>query len=59
MVTFGAKGRDGEATRSSAGDRGDGLLLIVPPDVPTAQVIERLVTVLPAMLKRHNRAYND
>ncbi len=31
----------------------------MPPDVPTAQVIERLVTVLPAMLKRHNRAYND
>lgn len=40
-------------------DRGDGLLVIVSPDVPTAQVIERLVTVLPPRLKRHNRTYSD
>lgn len=39
-------------------DRGDGLLVIVSPDVPTAQVIERLVTVLPSRLKRHNRTYS-
>jgi hypothetical protein len=38
-------------------DRGDGELIIVPPDIPTAQVIERLVGVLPAELKRHNRTY--
>lgn len=36
-------------------DRGDGLLIIVPPDIPTAQVIERLVTVLPTGLERHNQ----
>ena len=40
-------------------DRGDGLLVIVSPDVPTAQVIERLVTFLPPRLKRHNRTYSD
>lgn len=40
-------------------DRGDGLLIIVSPGVPTAQVIERLVTVLRAELARHNRIYSD
>ena len=39
-------------------DRGDGLLVIVSPDVPTAQVIERLVTMLPPQLKRHNLTYS-
>ncbi len=39
-------------------DRGDGLLVIVPPGVPTALVIERLVTVLSHELKRHNRIYS-
>ena len=39
-------------------DRGDGLLIIVPPSIPTAQVIERLETVLPHELKRHNRLYS-
>jgi hypothetical protein len=40
-------------------DRGDGLLIIVSPDIPTAQVIDRLVTGLPHELKRHNRIYRD
>ena len=40
-------------------DRGDGLLIVVPPDIPTAQVIERLLTVLPPSLKRHNRTHSD
>lgn len=39
-------------------DRGDGLLIIVPPGIPTAQVIERLVMILPRELKRHNRIYS-
>jgi len=39
-------------------DRGDGLLVIAAPDVPTVQVIERLVTALPARLKQHNRTYS-
>ncbi len=38
-------------------NRGDGELIIVPPDIPTTQVIERLVSVLPAELTRHNRTY--
>ncbi|HXT90601.1 MAG TPA: cyclic nucleotide-binding domain-containing protein [Trebonia sp.] len=39
-------------------DRGDGLLVIVSPEFPTAQVIERLVSVLPSQLKRHNLIYS-
>ena len=39
-------------------DRGDGVLVIVSPDVPTAEVIERLVTMLPPQLKRHNLTYS-
>jgi CRP-like cAMP-binding protein len=40
-------------------DRGDGLLVIVAPDIPTAQVLERLMTGLPPRLKRHNRTHSD
>ena len=39
-------------------DRGDGLLIVVPPDVSTARVIDRLLTVLPAELRRHNRIHS-
>ena len=38
-------------------DRGDGLLSVVPPTVPTANVIERLVGELPAALELHNNAF--
>jgi CRP-like cAMP-binding protein len=40
-------------------DRGDGLLVIVAPNIPTAQVLDRLVTALPPRLKRHNRTHSD
>jgi cyclic nucleotide-binding protein len=40
-------------------DRGDGLLIVAAPGVPTAQVIERLVTALPPRLKQHNRTYSE
>jgi Cyclic nucleotide-binding domain len=40
-------------------DRGDGLLVIVAPDVPTAQILERLAATLPSCLKRHNRTFSD
>ena len=40
-------------------DRGDGLLTVVPPSVPTAKVIEHLHKELPAALGEHNRAYRD
>jgi hypothetical protein len=39
-------------------DRGDGLLVIVSPEFPTAQAIERVVTMLPPQLKRHNLTYS-
>jgi CRP-like cAMP-binding protein len=39
-------------------DRGDGLLTVVPPSVPTNQVIEHLHRELPAALDEHNRAYH-
>ncbi|MFI0481047.1 cyclic nucleotide-binding domain-containing protein [Actinomadura sp. 9N215] len=35
-------------------DRGDGALIIVPPDVPTAAVIDPAITWLAARLRRHN-----
>lgn len=50
-----ALGTAGDTCRRE--DRGDGELIIVPPDIPTAHVIERLIGVLPAQLKRHNRSY--
>jgi hypothetical protein len=40
-------------------DRGDGLLTIVPPSVPTALVIRHLHEQLPAALREHNRAHRD
>jgi hypothetical protein len=36
-------------------DRGDGVLVIVPPDVPTRAVADPLLAVLAAELRRHNR----
>jgi CRP-like cAMP-binding protein len=36
-------------------DRGDGLLTVIPPSVPTADVIALLHKELPAALDRHNR----
>jgi CRP-like cAMP-binding protein len=38
-------------------DRGDGLLVVVPPEIPTTAVLERLLTVLPAELWQHNSAH--
>jgi len=40
-------------------DRGDGLLTIVPPSVPTARIIEHLHKELPAALEEHNRVHPD
>lgn len=36
---------------------GDGLLIVVPPVIPTSTVMERLHRALPAELARHNYAY--
>lgn len=40
-------------------DRGDGLLIVVPPDVPTARIMERLHRELPGELALHNRTYGE
>lgn len=40
-------------------DRGDGLLTVVPPSVPTAKIIEHLHKELPAALEEHNRAHGE
>ena len=40
-------------------DRGDGLLTVVPPSVPTAKVIGHLHKELPTALEEHNRVHRD
>jgi hypothetical protein len=40
-------------------DRGDGHLIVVPPTVPTARIIERLHRELPAELRMHNHTYGE
>jgi class 3 adenylate cyclase len=37
----------------------DGLLTVVPPGIPTATVIQRLVRELPQALDRHNGTHRD
>jgi CRP-like cAMP-binding protein len=38
-------------------DRGDGVRLVIPPDIATRKVVECLIDRLPQELKRHNRTY--
>jgi hypothetical protein len=38
-------------------DRGDGLLIVAPPSIPTAELIERVNDDLPRRLRLHNRTY--
>jgi len=40
-------------------DRGDGLLTVVPPSVPTVRIVQHLHRELPAALAEHNRAHPD
>lgn len=40
-------------------DRGDGLLVVVPPAFPTITVMERLHRNLPEELRRHNDAHDE
>jgi len=40
-------------------DRGDGLLIVVPSSIPTAEVLERLTTALPPVLRAHNRIHRE
>jgi class 3 adenylate cyclase len=38
-------------------DCGDGLLMVIRPDIPTQRVVECLVNALPPALRRHNDTY--
>lgn len=40
-------------------DRGDGHLIVIPPTVPTARVVERLHRNLPGELRMHNHTYGE
>jgi len=42
-----------------AEDRGDGLLIVAPPQVPTARIIEGIHRELPARLAVHNNTYAE
>jgi hypothetical protein len=39
-------------------DRGDGHLIVIPPSIPTVQVLRALFLALPDALRRHNLLYN-
>ena len=40
-------------------DRGDGLLMVVRPDIPTQRVVECLINALPPALRKHNGTYAE
>jgi hypothetical protein len=40
-------------------DRGDGILTVIPPGVPTAEAMDQLIHVLPRELDRHNSGHHD
>lgn len=42
----------------SFADRGDGLLIVAPPSVPTMALLKRLIAVLPGELCKHNATHD-
>jgi class 3 adenylate cyclase len=50
---------DGIFDSCSMEDRGDGLLMVVRPDIPTQQVVECLLNALPSALRKHNDMYSS
>jgi hypothetical protein len=40
-------------------DRGDGHLIVIQASVPTAEIVERLATALPPLLRSHNRIHRE
>jgi CRP-like cAMP-binding protein len=40
-------------------DRGDGILIVIPPEIPTAKIMNQLRRVLPPALDQHNRSHRD
>lgn len=40
-------------------DRGDGMLIVVPPQAPPARVVDPMLSLLTARLRRHNHAASE
>jgi hypothetical protein len=40
-------------------DRGDGLLIVAPPSIPTARIMEGIHRELPARVRAHNSTYTE
>ena len=40
-------------------DRGDGLLIVAPPSIPTVKIMEGIHRELPALLRTHNSTYTE
>jgi hypothetical protein len=40
-------------------DRGDGVLIVIPPDVPTARTMDQLLRVLSRALDQHNSSHRN
>lgn len=40
-------------------DRGDGVLIVIPPNVSTARAMDQLLRVLPRALDQHNSSHRD
>lgn len=58
-LTMTAKAMDSIWDSYSMEDRGDGLLMVVRPDIPTQRVIECLLNELPPALRKHNSTYAE
>ncbi|NKZ02161.1 cyclic nucleotide-binding domain-containing protein [Actinomadura latina] len=55
--SFGESGVPWDACYSE--DRGDGALIVVPPGIPTAAVIDPMIAVLGMRLRRHNHRSSE
>jgi hypothetical protein len=58
-LTMTAKAMDSIWDSYSMEDRGDGLLMVVRPDIPTQRIVECLLNELPPALRRHNSTYAE
>jgi CRP-like cAMP-binding protein len=53
------KAMDSILDSCSMEDRGDGVLMVIRPDVPTQQVVECLLSGFPPELRKHNSTYAE
>lgn len=59
QLTMTMKAIDTIYDSASLEDRGDGVLMVVRPEVPTWKVLECLLTGLPAELRTHNKTFAE